>query len=46
MIKKLLKTHLALPLKIAPSKNALQNCYKLRIGNKSQNPVSLKTQDM
>ena len=34
------------PLKIAPSKNAFQNCYKLSIGNKNKNPVGLKTVDM
>ena len=31
---------------IAPSKDAFQNCYKLSIGNKNQNPVDLKTLDM
>ena len=31
-----------LPQKIA----AFQNCYKLSIGNKNQNPVALKTLDM
>ena len=30
------------PLKDAPSKNAFQNCYKLSIGYKNQNPVRLK----
>ena len=34
------------PLKIPPLKNAFQNCYKLSIGNKNPNPVSLKTLDM
>ena len=34
------------PLKIAPSKNAFQNRYKLSIGNKNKNPVGLKTLDM
>ena len=33
-------------LKIAPSKNGFQNCYKLNIGNKNQNPVCLKKLDM
>ena len=32
--------------KIAPSKNVFQNCYKLSIGNKNQNPVDLNTQDV
>ena len=33
-------------LKIAPSKYAFQNCYKLSIGNKNQNSIGLKTLDM
>ena len=34
------------PLKIATSKNAFLNCYKLSIGNKYLNPLGLKTLDM
>ena len=34
------------PLKIDPSKNAFQNCYKLSVGNKNLNPVGLKTLDI
>ena len=33
-------------LKIAPSKNAFQNSYKLSIGKKNQNFVGAKTLDM
>ena len=34
------------PLKLAPSNDAFQNCYKLSIGNKNKNPVGLKILDM
>ena len=34
------------PLKIALSKNAFQNCYKLSIENKNQISVGLKILDM
>ena len=34
------------PLKISLSENAFQNCIKLRIGNKNQIPVGLKSLDM
>ena len=40
------KTMSNCPLKIALSKNAFQNCYKLTIGNENQNPVGLKPLDM
>ena len=32
------KIRVKLPLKIAPSKNAFQNCYKLSIENKNKKP--------
>ena len=34
------------PLKISPSKTTFQDCYKLSIRSKNQNPVGLKTLDM